>query len=169
MSRLSARQDPNNHLDDERPMDEDECLDYADQEPLPFPTSTGELGPMAQFLSRFTLNCTGRWSRPRGGAQLRLEHARSRGEGQLECKIYSQLRWTRPLASGPWTCPLLRGACARRDAWRRLSGGSRGAAPWHLRAPRLGGSAAPSHAAAARCGAASAPAPVQRRIKGRGG
>ncbi len=90
---------------DEHPMDEDECLDYADHEPLPFPTSTGELGLMVQFLSRFTLNCAGRWSRPRGGAQLRREHARSSWEGQLECKIYSQLRWTRPLASGPWTCP----------------------------------------------------------------
>jgi hypothetical protein len=32
------------------PKNEDEHLDYADQEPLPFPTSTGELGPMAQFL-----------------------------------------------------------------------------------------------------------------------
>jgi hypothetical protein len=34
------------------PKDEDERLDYADQEPLPFPTSssTGELGPIAQFL-----------------------------------------------------------------------------------------------------------------------
>jgi hypothetical protein len=46
-----SRQDLNNDLDDELPMDEDEHLDYADQEPLPFPTSTGELGPMAQFLS----------------------------------------------------------------------------------------------------------------------
>ncbi len=55
--------------------------------------------------------------------------------------------------------------------WRRLSGGSShgSAAPWHLRAQRLGGSAAPSHAAVACCGAASAPALVQRRIKGRGG
>ncbi len=54
VARLSARQDPDNNLDDERPMDEDERLDYADQEPLPSPTSTGELGPMEQFLSRFT-------------------------------------------------------------------------------------------------------------------
>jgi hypothetical protein len=59
--------------------------------------------------------------------------------------------------------------------WRRLSGGSRGAAPWHLRAPRLGGSAAPSHATAARCGAALAPragaAPDQgaRGVEGEGG
>ncbi len=45
-----ACQDPNNDLDDERPMDENERLDYADQEPLAFPTSTGELGPIAQFL-----------------------------------------------------------------------------------------------------------------------
>ncbi len=29
-----ARQDSNNDLDDELPMDEDECLDYADQDPL---------------------------------------------------------------------------------------------------------------------------------------
>ncbi len=120
VARPPARQDSNNYLDDERPMDEDECLDYADQVPLPFPTSTGELGLMAQFLSRFTLNCAGRWSRPRGGAQLRREHASSSGEGQLECKIYSQLRWTRPRASCPWTCPpaprRVRGACARRDA-----------------------------------------------------
>ena len=83
VARPPACQDTDNDLDDERPMDEDECLDYADQEPLPFPTSTGELGLMAQFLSRFTLNCAGRWSRPRGGAQLRREHAHSSGEGQL--------------------------------------------------------------------------------------
>jgi hypothetical protein len=37
-------------LDGEHPMDEDEHLDYADQEPFPFPTSNAELGPMAQFL-----------------------------------------------------------------------------------------------------------------------
>ncbi len=42
VARPPARQDSNNYLDDERPMDEDECLDYADQEPLPFPTSTGD-------------------------------------------------------------------------------------------------------------------------------
>jgi hypothetical protein len=47
-----ACQDTDNDLDDERPMDEDECLDYADQEPLPFPTSTGELGLMAQSERR---------------------------------------------------------------------------------------------------------------------
>ena len=76
VARPPACQDTDNDLDDERPMDEDECLDYADQEPLPFPTSTGELGLMEQLLSRFTLNCAGRWSRPRGGAQLRREHAR---------------------------------------------------------------------------------------------
>jgi hypothetical protein len=50
VARPPARQDPDNDLDDEHPMDEDERLDYADQEPFPFPTSTGELGPMAQFL-----------------------------------------------------------------------------------------------------------------------
>ncbi len=60
VARPPARQDSNNYLDDEHPMDGDECLDYADQEHLPFPTSTGELGLMAQFLSRFTLNCAGR-------------------------------------------------------------------------------------------------------------
>ncbi len=32
-------------------MDGDEHLDYTDQEPLPFPTPTAVLGPMAQFLS----------------------------------------------------------------------------------------------------------------------
>ncbi len=52
IARPPARQDPDsNDFDDEHPMDEDERLDYADQEPFPFPTSTGELGPMAQFLS----------------------------------------------------------------------------------------------------------------------
>ncbi len=66
VARPPASQDSNNYLDDERPMDEDECLDYADQEPLPFPNSTGELGLMAEFLSRFTLDCAGRWSRHRG-------------------------------------------------------------------------------------------------------
>jgi hypothetical protein len=50
VARPPARQDPNNDLDDESPMDQDEHLDYADQGPLPFPTSTGELGPMDQFL-----------------------------------------------------------------------------------------------------------------------
>jgi hypothetical protein len=50
-----ARQDPYNDLDDEHPMDENALLDYADQEPVPFPTSTCKLGPMAQFLSRFPL------------------------------------------------------------------------------------------------------------------
>jgi hypothetical protein len=37
--------------------------------------------------------------------------------------------------------------------------GSARAAPWRVRAPRLGGSAAPAHAAAARCSTASAPTP----------
>jgi hypothetical protein len=36
--RLRACQNPNNDLDDERPMDEDERLDFAGQEPLPSPT-----------------------------------------------------------------------------------------------------------------------------------
>jgi hypothetical protein len=51
VARPPAHQDLDNDLLDERPMDKDDCLDYADQEPLPFPASTGELGPMAQFLS----------------------------------------------------------------------------------------------------------------------
>ncbi len=33
-----ACQNPNNDLDDEIPMEEDELLDFADQEPLPSPT-----------------------------------------------------------------------------------------------------------------------------------
>ena len=40
-----------------------------------------------------------------GRAKSRRENARSRWEGQLGCMIHSQLRWTRPLASDPWTCP----------------------------------------------------------------
>jgi hypothetical protein len=46
-----ARQVSDNDLDDEleHPMDEDEGLDFADQEPLPYPTPTGVLGPMEQF------------------------------------------------------------------------------------------------------------------------
>ncbi len=51
VARPPAHQDSDNISDDERPMDKDERLDYADQEPSPFPTSTGELGPLAQFLS----------------------------------------------------------------------------------------------------------------------
>jgi hypothetical protein len=35
---IPASQNPNNYLVDECPMDEDECLDFADQEPLPSPT-----------------------------------------------------------------------------------------------------------------------------------
>jgi hypothetical protein len=48
--RPPASQDPDNDLDDEHPMDEDERLDNADLEPFPFPASTGKLGPMVQFL-----------------------------------------------------------------------------------------------------------------------
>jgi hypothetical protein len=33
-----ARQKLNNDWNDEHPMDEDELLDFADQEPLPSPT-----------------------------------------------------------------------------------------------------------------------------------
>jgi hypothetical protein len=36
--RIPTRQKPNNNLVDERPMDEDERLDFADQEPLPLVT-----------------------------------------------------------------------------------------------------------------------------------
>ncbi len=35
---IPARQNLNNNLVDGRPMDEDERLDFADQEPLPSPT-----------------------------------------------------------------------------------------------------------------------------------
>jgi hypothetical protein len=49
VARPPAPQDLDNDLDDEHPMDEDELLDYADKKPFPFPTSTGELGSMAQF------------------------------------------------------------------------------------------------------------------------
>jgi hypothetical protein len=90
--------------------------------------------------------------------------------------------------AAPGRAHRLRCACAQRDVWRQLSGGY--CVPWllgacatapapragniraasrRLRAPRPGGSAAPAHAAAACCSSASAPAPVQRRIKGRGG
>ncbi len=36
--RPPARQKSDNDLDDECPIDEDECLDFADQEPLTCPT-----------------------------------------------------------------------------------------------------------------------------------
>jgi hypothetical protein len=36
--RIPASQTLNNDLVDERPMDQDKCLDFADQEPLPSPT-----------------------------------------------------------------------------------------------------------------------------------
>ena len=49
--RNPARDAPDNELDDDCSMDEDERLDYADQQPLHLPTSTGVFGPMAQFLS----------------------------------------------------------------------------------------------------------------------
>jgi hypothetical protein len=38
VNRHPACQNPNSDLVDELPMDEDERLDYADQEPLPSPT-----------------------------------------------------------------------------------------------------------------------------------
>ena len=46
-----ASQASDNDLDADRPMDQDELLDYADQGPLPFPTATAVPGPLAQFLS----------------------------------------------------------------------------------------------------------------------
>ena len=49
--RNPARDAPDNELDDDCSMDEDERLDHADQQPLHLPTPTGVLGPMAQFLS----------------------------------------------------------------------------------------------------------------------
>ncbi len=42
--RNPARDAPDNDLDDDRPMDEDEHLDYADQEPLHLPTPTVLVG-----------------------------------------------------------------------------------------------------------------------------
>jgi hypothetical protein len=48
--RNPAREAPDNDLDDDRPMDEDERVNYADQQPLHHSTPTGVLGPMAQFL-----------------------------------------------------------------------------------------------------------------------
>jgi hypothetical protein len=90
----------------------------------------------------------------------------------------------------------LRGSCARRDAWQRLGDGACSrhatapvramrrrlfvvmftprlgaahAAPWRLQ-PCARRTLAPAHAAAARYSSAAwALAPVQRRIKGRGG
>ncbi len=49
--RNPARDAPDHDLDDDCPMDEDERLDFADQQPLHHPTPTGVLEPMAQFLS----------------------------------------------------------------------------------------------------------------------
>ena len=49
--RNPARDAPDNELDDDCSMDEDERLDYADQQPLHLPTPTGVFGPMEQFLS----------------------------------------------------------------------------------------------------------------------
>jgi hypothetical protein len=64
VARPPACQDTDNDLDDERPMDEDECLDYADQEPPYFNWRAGTDHPGA--LSRV----------------------------MILVKIYSQLRWT---------------------------------------------------------------------------
>jgi hypothetical protein len=103
-------------------------------------------------------------SQPRPMRGLRI------ASGRCACrKIYCQLRWTRPLPSGPWTCPpaprrlraarclaanerrLLCASAARRmrsGACAPLRAGHIRAAPRRLRAPRLGtcarrGSAAP--------------------------
>ena len=50
VARLPVKFAPDNDVDIERPMDEDERLDHADQAPLPLPTPTGVLGPVAQIL-----------------------------------------------------------------------------------------------------------------------
>ncbi len=50
--------------------------------------------------------------------------ARSRGEGQLGCKIYSHCAGLAHCQAAPGPAHRLRGACARRDASRRLSGGA---------------------------------------------
>ena len=49
--RPHASQAFDNDLDADRPMDQDELLDYADQGPLPSPTAIAVPGPLAQFLS----------------------------------------------------------------------------------------------------------------------
>ena len=48
--RPHASQAFNNDLDADRPMDQDELLDYVDQGPLPSPTATAVQGPLVQFL-----------------------------------------------------------------------------------------------------------------------
>ncbi len=45
-----AQDAPNNDLDDDRPMDEDERLDYTDQQPLHLPTPTGVCGTNGTVL-----------------------------------------------------------------------------------------------------------------------
>jgi hypothetical protein len=49
--RIPASQTLNNDLVDERPMDEDELLDFADQEPLSSPTL--QLYPISYTISYF--------------------------------------------------------------------------------------------------------------------
>ena len=49
--RPHASQAFDDDLDADRPMDQDELLDFADQGPLPSPTLTAVPGPLAQFLS----------------------------------------------------------------------------------------------------------------------
>ena len=45
-----ASQALDNDLDADRPMDQDELLDYADHGPLQSPTVTAVQGPRAQFF-----------------------------------------------------------------------------------------------------------------------
>ena len=49
--RPHASQAFDNDLDADRPMDQDELLDCADQGPLPSPTVTAVQGPLELFLS----------------------------------------------------------------------------------------------------------------------
>jgi hypothetical protein len=53
---ISARPKPNNYLVDERPMDEDEHLDFADQEPLPSPTPSMVVSPCKTTRVHFQQN-----------------------------------------------------------------------------------------------------------------
>ncbi len=45
-----AQDTPYNDLDDDRPMDEDERLNYTDQQPLHHPTPTGVRGTNVTVL-----------------------------------------------------------------------------------------------------------------------
>ncbi len=48
--RNPARDAPDNDLDDDSPMDEDERLNYMDQQPLHLPTPTGVHGTNGTVL-----------------------------------------------------------------------------------------------------------------------